>query len=102
MMRRECKSGRLRFEKEVEKSFASGKRTGKLERANDYYRRALGSYTQMVTRPCILLREPEKSFGEQSKCEEVGSDDRNFANKTEFVVEELLKMKNLQLGQNLS
>ena len=35
---------------------------------------------------CILVPEPIESFREQSKCEHVGSDNEDFATKSEFVL----------------
>ena len=69
---------------EVEYNFASGKLVSELERAKKHYGLALGIYSNFVTCPRILGREPIGSFCLEIESKEVDYADESFAAQSEF------------------
>ena len=57
---------------------ASGKWVSTLEEAKEYFKRARGIYTHLVTCPSSLGWEPIESFGELFESEVVGSAGGDF------------------------
>ena len=52
-----------------------------MERVKEYYGRALGIYTHLVTCPCTFGRKTIGSIGKQIKSEKVGSAGEDFCGR---------------------